>query len=95
MEHSSWATESYLREYCGEIGIIGSNKKDQKKESIVQKWMERVKKGELPDFNLGPDEILRFRNCIVVLKDEELKKDILEESRRSRYMVHPGSGKMY
>ena len=62
---------------------------------MVQKWMERVKKGELPDFNLGPDGILRFRNRIVVPKNEELKIDILEETHRSRYIVHPGSRKMY
>ena len=54
-----------------------------------------MKNGELPDFNLGSDGILRFRNRVVVPKDEELKREILEESHRSRYTVHPGGGKVY
>ena len=57
--------------------------------------MGRVKKGELPDFNLGPDRIVRFRNRIIVPNDEELKKDILEESHHFRYTVHPGNDKIY
>ena len=61
----------------------------------VQQWVKRVKKEKLPDFNLGPDGILRFQNRVVVPKDEEPKKEILEESHRSRYTVHPCSGKMY
>ncbi|XP_071906031.1 uncharacterized protein [Coffea arabica] len=65
------------------------------KELTVQKSVKRVKKGELSNFNLGPDRILRFRNRVVVLRDEELKREILEESHYSRYTVHPGSGKMY
>ncbi|XP_071902691.1 uncharacterized protein [Coffea arabica] len=70
-------------------------KEGQMIEPTVQKWVEKGKKGELPYFNLGPDGILRFQNRVVVLKDEALKKKILEESHRSRYTVHPGSGKMY
>ena len=54
-----------------------------------------MKNGELPGFNLSSDGILRFRNRVVVPKDEELKREILEESHRSRYTVHPSSGKMY
>ncbi|XP_071921719.1 uncharacterized protein [Coffea arabica] len=75
--------------------LLDQIKKCQMKEPTVQKWVERVKKGELPNFNLGSDEILKFRNRVVVPRDEELKREILEESHCSRYMVHPGSGKMY
>ena len=57
--------------------------------------MERVKKRELVNFNLDPDGIRRFQNPIIVPKDEELKKDILEETHCSRYTVHPGNDKMY
>ena len=70
-------------------------KEGKKKEPTVQNRVERVKKGELSDFNLSPDGILRFRNRVVVPKNEELKRDILEESHRSRYTVHPNGGKMY
>ncbi|XP_071924797.1 uncharacterized protein [Coffea arabica] len=62
-------------------------KEGQVKDPIVQKWVERVKKGELPNFNLSPDGILKFRNRVVVPRDEELKREILEESHCSRYTV--------
>ena len=52
-------------------------------------------KRRVADFNLGPDGILRFQNRIVASKDEQLKKDISEETHCSRYTVHPSSGKMY
>ena len=69
-------------------------KEGQQKESTIQKWVERVKKGELHDFNLGPDGNLRFRNRVVVPKDKELKRESLEKSHRSWYTVHPSSGKI-
>ena len=58
--------------------ILDRIKEGQKKEPMVQKWVERVKKGELLDFNLDPDGILRFRNHVIIPKDEELKNEILE-----------------
>ena len=62
---------------------------------MVQKWIEKVQKGELSDFNLSPEEILRYRNRVVVPKDEVLKKEILEEAHRFKYTIHPDSDKMY
>ncbi|XP_071924798.1 uncharacterized protein [Coffea arabica] len=59
-------------------------KEGQVKDPIVQKWVEKVKKGELPNFNLSPDGILKFRNHVVAPRDEELKREIFEESHRSR-----------
>ncbi|XP_071933170.1 uncharacterized protein [Coffea arabica] len=60
-------------------------KEGQVKDPIVQKWVEKVKKGELPNFNLSSDGTLKFRNRAVVPRDEELKREILEESHRSRW----------
>ena len=75
--------------------LLDRIKEDQKKEPTMQKWLERVQKEELPDFNLDSDGILRFQNCIVVPKDERLKRDILEEIHRSKYSMHLGCDKMY
>ena len=57
--------------------------------------MKKVKKGEKSDFNLGINGVLWFQNRIVVPKDEGLKREILEETHRSKYTVHPGGNKMY
>ena len=55
-------------------------KESQGKDTEVQKWVEKVKKGDKTDFNLGTNGILRFWNRIVVPKDEGLRKKILEEA---------------
>mgnify|MGYP004718334135 FL=1 len=60
----------------------------------MQKWSEKVNKGEKSDFNLGVNGVLRFRNRIIVPTDEKLKKEILEEAHRSKFTVHPGGNKM-
>ena len=56
---------------------------------------EKINKGTKSDFNLRINGVLRFQNLIVVPKEEGLKREILEESHRSKYMVHPGENKMY
>ena len=55
--------------------LLDRIKESQKKEPTVQKWIEKEKKGELPNFHLGSDGILRFRNQVVIPKDKELKRD--------------------
>ena len=49
----------------------------------------------IPDFNMNSDGILRYRNRLVVPQDKDIKREILEETHRSRYTVHPGKTKMY
>ena len=39
--------------------------------------------------------VLWFRDRLVVPKDLELRKQILDEAHLSRYSIHPGSNKMY
>nr|XP_027124233.1 uncharacterized protein LOC113740918 [Coffea arabica] len=70
-------------------------KEVQKMDPIIQKKLEKVQKGETLDFKLGSEGVLRFRDRIVVPVDEGLRKEILEESHRSRYTIHPGVNKMY
>ena len=54
-----------------------------------------MQKGEISDFNVSSEGILKFRNPIVVLQDKVIKRHILEEAHRSKYAVHLGSNKMY
>ena len=75
--------------------LLDRIKEAQTEDLMIQKWVENVKKGELSDFNLSPEWILKFRNWVVVPTDENLRKEILEETHRSKYTIHPGSSKMY
>ena len=46
-------------------------------------------------FRLDGEGVLWFKNRLVVPKDLELRKQILDEAHLSRYSIHPGSNKMY
>ncbi|WVZ89905.1 hypothetical protein U9M48_036253, partial [Paspalum notatum var. saurae] len=46
-------------------------------------------------FKLDEEGILWFKNCLVVPKDMELRKKILDETHTSMFTLHPGSNKMY
>ena len=50
---------------------------------------------ENSDFKLDEQGVLRFRNRICIPDDAEMKKEILEESHRSKLSIHPGATKMY
>jgi hypothetical protein len=46
-------------------------------------------------FREDAEGTLWFKDRLVVLKKESLKKKILDEAHTSRYFIHPGSTKMY
>ncbi|XP_071912353.1 uncharacterized protein [Coffea arabica] len=75
--------------------LLDRIKEAQKKDPMVQKWIEKVNKRELSDFNLSLERILKYWNRVVVPKDETLKKEILKKAHRSKYTIHPNSSKMY
>ena len=68
--------------------LLDHIKEAQEKDLEVQKWLEKVQKGETSDFNLGSNEILRFRNRIVVPKGWT-KKGIFRKN--SPYQVYGAS----
>ena len=75
--------------------LLDRIKETQKGDTEVQKWIEKFQKRKKFDFNLGTDGVLKFRNRLVIPKYEGLKKEILDETHRSKYTVQPGSNKMY
>ena len=46
-------------------------------------------------FKISGDGILRYQSRLCVLYLDSLRKRILDEAHTSRYVVHPGSTKMY
>ncbi|WVZ80232.1 LOW QUALITY PROTEIN: hypothetical protein U9M48_027725 [Paspalum notatum var. saurae] len=46
-------------------------------------------------FKLDEEGVLWFKNRLVVPKDVELRKKILDEAHTSMFTIHPGSNKMY
>ncbi|WVZ57661.1 hypothetical protein U9M48_008021, partial [Paspalum notatum var. saurae] len=46
-------------------------------------------------FTLDDQDVLWFKGCLVVPKDMELRKKILDEAHTSMFTMHTGSNKMY
>jgi hypothetical protein len=51
--------------------------------------------GEMNCFGEDADGFLWFKNHLVVPKDFELRRKIMDEAHCSRYSIHPGTNKMY
>ena len=55
----------------------------------------RLKAREAPCFREDDRGVLWFQDRLVVPKNLELRKKILDEAHLSKYAIHPGSSKMY
>jgi hypothetical protein len=56
---------------------------------------EKIEVGKANCFRKDDQGIVWFNDRIVVLKDDEIRKQILDEAHLSQYSIHPGSTKMY
>jgi hypothetical protein len=55
----------------------------------------RLELGEAQCLKQDADGVLWFKGRLVVLKDFELRRKIMDEAHGSRYSIHPGTNKMY
>ncbi|XP_062085783.1 uncharacterized protein LOC133791891 [Humulus lupulus] len=51
--------------------------------------------GNVKDFTMLDTRLIRFKGCICVLDNDELRKEIQAEANTTQYSVHPGTTKMY
>jgi hypothetical protein len=51
----------------------------------------RLELGEAECFQQDADEVLWFKDRLVVPKDFELHRNIMDEAHCSRYSIHPGT----
>jgi hypothetical protein len=56
---------------------------------------QRLELGEAQCFQQDTDGVLWFKDRLVVLKDFELHRKIMDEAHRSQYSIHPGTNKIY
>jgi hypothetical protein len=56
---------------------------------------QRMEPGEAQCFRQDADGVLWFKDRLMVLKDFELRRKIMDEAHCSRYSIHPGTNKMY
>jgi hypothetical protein len=73
--------------------IIAAQKDDEGMGHIKRRMEEGDPK--VSCFCEDAEGTLWFKERLVVLRREALKKKILDEAHTSRYSIHPGSTKMY
>jgi hypothetical protein len=56
---------------------------------------QRLELGEAQCFWQDAKGVLWFKDRLIVLKDFELHRKIMDEAHYSRYSIHPGTNKMY
>jgi hypothetical protein len=56
---------------------------------------QKLELGEAQCFRQDADGVIWFKDHLVVLKDSELHRKIMNEAHCSRYSIHPGTNKMY
>ncbi|MEX5618489.1 hypothetical protein ABFV55_27840, partial [Pseudomonas syringae] len=74
-------------------------KEAQLNDPKVGRWIADLVLDNLDEFStpwrMGKDGIFQMGSRMVVPVDEELRKDILRESHKSRFTIHPKGTKMY
>ena len=73
--------------------IISAPKNNVGMDKIRQRLIENNPK--VGCFHQDGEGVLWFKHRLVVPKDLEIRKLILDEAHLSRYSIHPGSNKMY
>jgi hypothetical protein len=54
-----------------------------------------MESGEAQCFQQDADGVLWFKDRLMVPKDFELRRKIMDEAHYSRYSIHSGTNKMY
>ncbi|WVZ74857.1 hypothetical protein U9M48_022981 [Paspalum notatum var. saurae] len=67
----------------------------QKQDKGMAHIRDRIDDKKKACFKLDEEGVLWFKNRLVVPKDMELRKKILDEAHTSMFTLHPGSNKMY
>src|SRR5205814_2510367 len=67
----------------------------QRNDKGITHIKQRLKSGEDLCFKQDQDGVIWFENRLLVPKNLKLRKQILDEAHLSRFLIHPGSTKMY
>jgi len=67
----------------------------QQRDPEVAKWKQQMQDGKRKDFQLRPDNVLYYKERMVVPGNGELRKWIMQEAHDSPFAMHPGGTKMY
>ncbi|XP_055824359.1 uncharacterized protein LOC129892847 [Solanum dulcamara] len=75
--------------------LLEQVKEAQKLDEKLGKLIKEAQIREKLDFKLREDGVLLYQNRLCVPKDENLRKEILDEAHTSPYAMHPGGTKIF
>src|SRR5207237_1217057 len=75
--------------------LLDQIKESQKNDKGMAQIHDAVKEGKAKCFTIDDHGIIWFGKRLVVPKDFELRRKILDEAHNSLLSIHPGSSKMY
>jgi hypothetical protein len=80
--------------------VVESTIKDQiiaaqQKSKGIAHIKDKVRSRKPTCFKIDESDVIWFKDRLVVPKNLELRKQILDEAHSTRYSIHPGSNKMY
>ncbi|WVZ73569.1 LOW QUALITY PROTEIN: hypothetical protein U9M48_021858, partial [Paspalum notatum var. saurae] len=78
--------------HCNFIEARPTHTRQDKGMAHIREGLDKKKRA---CFTLDDQGVLWFKNRLVVPKDMELRKKILDEAHTSMFTMHPGSNKMY
>jgi len=67
----------------------------QQGDVFLQEKLRLGVEGKEPEFQLGTDGILRFKERVCVPHNSDLRRMILDETHKSKMSLHSGATKMY
>jgi hypothetical protein len=67
----------------------------QKTDKEIFHIKEKMKKEPTKHFRVDEQEVLWFKDRLIVPKDRELKNQLMDEAHHSKLSIHPGSTKIY
>jgi len=92
---SHWQAHVQLLALTLQPSIVDEIQVNQESDPELQRIKQNLEKGKSPRFIVHENRTLRFQSCLCLPRNEELRKQILEEAHNTRYSVHPGDTKMY
>ncbi|KAK6149518.1 hypothetical protein DH2020_017043 [Rehmannia glutinosa] len=89
------STEAILTSLVVQPTLKDRIEEAQPRDKFMNKMKERAQKGNVKGFLLTDEGVLTYEGRLCVPKEEELRKEILEEAHCTPYTAHPGGTKMY
>ncbi|GKU99879.1 hypothetical protein SLEP1_g12659 [Rubroshorea leprosula] len=90
-------TKAYLAALSAQPALINRIKLAQQKDPFLQRLKAKVKVREphMQEFRFLDDETLWFGDKLCVPRDHALRREIMDDTHNTSYIVHPGSTKRY